>query len=216
MKQIEKNNVVLVIEDLKVENLYTSEFQGKVRVSAHISQERKVSYPSQNMGTGFGGGLFENVQSDPYVSKRHTLIVVPEGQTEQSVQEQSKAFPEATIYRVLSNNIDDVISEREKSAIESGLITKESLKAKYLVRDKDGNVYSTATVDGEVLEGDARKVGLITKSENGELSVEITNPNALLEYKRDIFSRVYREDIDNRVTVKQGAEQVVEHEELAV
>ena len=214
MKQIEKNNVVLVIEDLKVEKLYTSEFQGKMRTSAHISQERKVSYPSQNMGTGFGGGLFENVQSDPYVSKRHTLIVVPEGQTEESVQEQSKKFPEATIYRVVTNNIDDVVSEREKAAIESGLITKESLKPKYIVRDKEGNIYSSMTVDGELLEGEARKVGVVVTSENGETSIEITNPNALLEYKRDIFSQVYHEDIDNRVAVKQNAAQMVEHDAL--
>ena len=211
MKTIEKSNgVKLVINDLQVVTpLYSNEFNGKMRVTAHLTQERETTYPAQNMSTGFGGGLFENVGGEPFKTKRNTLMVVPENMTIEDVKNQAALYPEATIYRIVTNDLDEVISEREKSAIEQGFITKESLKAKYVVRDAEGNVYSTVTQDGEILEGDARKIGFVSK-DGDSLSLEITNPNALLEYKRDIFSRTYVEDVDNRVGVKKNVEAHVE------
>lgn len=214
MKKVSKGNgVVLEIKNMVVNALYSNDFDGKTRVSAHVSQDRVTTYPAQRMDSGFGDGLFDNPEGESFESTRHTLVPVPEGSTEESVATKLGEFDEATIYRVLSNNLDDVISDKERQAIANGLIEKSSLEPRYLVQDSDGNVFANVTVDGEILEDDDRIVGKIVKSEEGN-SVEITNPNAILEYKRDIFSRTYREDVDSRV--KANVAQQVEapaHEE---
>ncbi|MFW5794646.1 MAG: hypothetical protein ACOCV1_04090 [Bacillota bacterium] len=168
------------------------------------------------MDSGFGDGLFDSPEGQSYETTRHTLVPVPEGSTKESVQAKVGEFTDACIYRVLSNSLDEVISDKERQAIETGLIEKESLNHRYLVQDSDGNVFANVTTDGEILEGDARTVGKIVKSEDGEVSVEISNPNAILEYKRDIFSRSYRSDVDNRVKANVAAQveqPAHEHEE---
>ena len=216
MKEIKKENgVSLKIEDMVVKEIYQNEFDGKKRASAHVAQKRVTTYPAQRMDTGFADGLYDSPEGQSYESERHTLVPVPEDATVESVAERVATFTDACIYRLLSNNLDEVISDKEKQAIESGLITKESLKPRYVVRDSEGNVYASVTTDGEVLEGDDRVVGKIVESEEGN-SLEITNPNALLEFKRDIFSREYREDIDNRVKVAVTQAAEVEEHELAV
>jgi len=215
MKEIKKENgVVVTLNDVNVEQLYKNEVEGangqkQTRVSAWLTQKRLTAYPARRMDTGFGDGLFETVQQDPYEQTRNTLVSVPEDADIDKVKEQLGQFEEACIYRILSNNLDDVISEREISAIDQGFITKESLKPRYILRDSEGNIYANYTQDGEILKGDARIVGKIVE-DNGEQSLELTNPNAVLEFKRDIFSREYVEDKDMRehVEVKQPEAQL--------
>jgi len=216
MREIKKDGgIVLNIQDMVVNKLYSNEFDGKVRVSAHLSQKRATVYPAQRMDNGFGDGLFDSPEGETFESTRHTLVSVPEDATEETVAARIKTFTDACIYRKVSNSLDEVISNREKQAIESGLIEKESLKSRYIVRDSEGNVYANVTTDGEVLEGDDRVVGKIVESEDGD-TLEITNPKAILEFKRDIFSREYQEDIDNRVEVNVAQAAVIEEHELAV
>lgn len=209
MKEIKKENgVVVVLGNITVNQIYTNEFDGKVRASAHITQERITTYPGQRFDTGFGDGLFDNPEGQSYVSKRNTLIAVPEDATEEIVAQKISEFPESCIYRILSNSLDEVISDKEKRAVEAGFITKESLEPKYLVQDSEGNVYASTTTDGVILEGDDRKVGKIVDTEEGK-AFELFNPDALLEYKRDVFSREYCEDKDNRVKVTVANRQFV-------
>lgn len=198
MKEIKRSNgSVLTLEKVVVVNTYTNEFDGRKSVSAHLTQKRLTAYPAKRMDTGFGSGLFETEVGKPYEQTRNTLVSVPENTDVNQVVEQLNKFADACIYRIVSNNIDDVVSDREKQAIANGLIEKESLKPRYVVRDSEGNVYSNMTQDGERLEGDNRIIGKVVTTDEGQF-LEITNPNALLEFKRDIFSREFVEDIDNR------------------
>ena len=214
MKEIKKDNgIVTNLEHPEVEELYSNEFEGKTRVSAHVSQKKVTVYPSQRMDTGFGDGLFKNSPGNEYTSTRHTLVVVPEGLSKESVQDKVDEFPDACIYRKLSNNLDEVISSKENQAIESGLINKENLKPRYLVQDSEGNVYSNMTTDGELLED--KVVGKIVTTPEGKV-LEVINPNALFEYKRDIFSREYQEDNDMRETVNAIKKVLEDTQELAV
>lgn len=208
MKEIKKNAIITKIGNVAVVgDLLVNEFNGSIRTSAHLSQTRETFYPSRRMDTGFGDGLFENALGDPYVQTRHTLINVPNGETVENVTAMAAKFEDSTIYRILSNNIDDVLSSKDAEAVAQGLTTREKLASKYVLRDSEGKVYARITQDGEIL--DDTVVGTIVDG-----SVELTVENALLEYKRDIYSREYKEDVDMRVKVATKVAQVEPHMEL--
>ena len=208
MKEIKKNSVVTKIQDITVVgDLLVNEFNGSIRTSAHLSQTRETYYPSRRMDTGFGDGLFENSLGEPFVQTRHTLINVPNGETVENVATMAAKFEESTIYRILSNNIEDVLSSKDAEAVAQGLTTKENLASKYVLRDSAGNVYARVTQDGEIL--DNTVVGTIVDG-----NIDLTVENALLEYKRDIYSREYKEDVDLRVKIEAKVAQAVPHMEL--
>lgn len=161
---------------------------------AHMWQSGKVSYPAQNLSTGFGDGLFDAGETKDFdIKARHTLVPLPKGTTEQDIKKKLMTCTAPIIYRILSNNPEDVISDKDRASIAQGFITKQQKLAKLILQDSEGNVYANFENDGTQLEGDDRIIGTVADGE-----IEITNKRAVLEYKRDIFSPVFKEDEDKR------------------
>jgi len=217
------DSVKAEIAELKLMGLYSNEFDSPngpiTRSSAHVSQDRSTIYPERNMSTGFGAGLFDNPDGNSYPSTRHTLVPIPNGLNEDQVKQQiEKVAKDGCIFRILSNEVIDVLSAKEKDALARGFIeSMEVLAARHIVRDTEGLVYASYTKDGKRLEPDNRVVGKVVVDDNGRaIDVEITNADALLEYKTDVFSREYTEDVDKRKYIQRGVstEVVVEHGEL--
>lgn len=197
MKFKEKSRTV-ELKSTNVVDMYVNEFANGTSKSVYITQERTTTYPAKRFDTGFGDGLYDNPDGKSYDQTRHVLVNVPEDETLESVEERIKALPNACIFRILSHNFDDVLGERELGAIEAGYREKEDFRTRFLVRDSEGNVYSSMTKDGKALKDDDRVIGKIVEDDEGNEIFEQTNPNAMVEYKRDIFSREYKPDIDLR------------------
>jgi uncharacterized protein YuzE len=217
MREIKINDSVkLMLAEITVEEIFEKEFDndGKkvVSTSAHVKQERVMCYPSKNMGTGHGDGLFDNPVGNEYPSERHTLVAVPEGSDTNAVKGQIGKFKESCIFRILSNDIMDVIGTKNKAALDNSQTDLDILKARYVVRDGEGTIYATHLEDGTELGENERAIGTIVSDDDGKvIGMNITNKNALLEYKVDVFSREFRKDEDKRQFVKKGtADEVVE------
>jgi len=188
-KQSKETNGVKREMSLSVHKLNDSEF-GK---SVTLMQETTITYPSKRMDTGFGKGLFNSTPGKTYTNKRYALIKTPEEATEKVVEDQLSKVPNACIYRILSNDIQDIITDSERAAIKEELTSLERLEDRYEVQDSEGNRYAQGklrvTRDGEVIE------------------------NMPKEFKRDVFSTEYKEDIDLRQFV--GVEQTSKTDAVA-
>ena len=211
MKKIKINDAVtLELAPLAFQELFVNEFEGgRVSTSAHLSQERTMVYPARNLGTGFGDGLFDNPEGDKYASTRHTLVSVPEGSDEEVIKAKLEGTEDGTIFRILSNNIMDVIGSKNKNALEQGLTDLDVLRARHIVQNGDGDIFANYTKDGNELPEEERVVGKVIKEDGKTVGMEITNENAILEYKTDVFSRTYRADEDKRKFVNVGTQEEV-------
>lgn len=205
---VEKNGKKVALDVATVDRVMSREYNGSTNSVALIVQERTTTYPKKRMDTGFGDGLFENVEGDGFDQTRRTLIPIPNGAEEDAVQEKLAGFENACIYRILSNNLDDVISSREMDGITAGFRTKEYYKSRRVLRNADGDVFGSVDTEGKPLEN--RIIGKIVEAEDGEQTLEITNPDALIEYRRDIFSREYVSDIDTRVRANASTQNEIE------
>jgi hypothetical protein len=111
---------------------------------AQIRQVVTTEYPSMRVGNSssdllFSESSFNIPAGQSYNSTRVTWIPVPAGTTAAQVTERLSAVPDARIYRVISNNVNDVLTSEQHQAISAGLRTLESFKDSLLVRDSEGN-----------------------------------------------------------------------------
>jgi len=173
-KQVFETNGIKKELTLSVHTMNESEF-GK---SATLKQDCTITYPSKRMDTGFGKGLFDSMAGKAFVTSRYALIKTPADATNELVEQQLKSFPQACIYRVLSNDIDDIISDSERSAIKEGFTTLEAYEDRYEVQDGKGNRYAQ---------------GKVRVTNDGEVVEQLPK-----EFKRDIFSTVFMDDRDFR------------------
>jgi len=111
---------------------------------AQLRQVVTTEYPSVKLGNSnsdllFGEDAFNLPAGQSYDSTRITWIPVPEGTTAEKVAERLEATPDARIYRVISNNVADVMTEEQHQSVKAGLRTMEDFKDSLIVRDSDGN-----------------------------------------------------------------------------
>jgi len=140
----------------------------------HVNQVITTIYPSSRMSNDFSSGLFDDEEGKTYESTRHTLIKLPGELEIDAIQNQLDKFKEGNINRVLTNNINDILTDGDMWAINTGKTTLEDLESKYEVQDSNGVRYA----QGKVNDG--------------------TYPK---EFKRDFYNKTYIADEDKRENI---------------
>lgn len=162
---------------LEVTRVYKSEWQKEGTLTAEIKQTVKTSsfYPSKSVSNdmqdnvfvtkdfGFKDQIFENEET------RIAWMDVPANSTIETVVAQLKQFPNATLYRVLSNK--PILTSDQKYAVEAELTTVDIIGARQVVRYPESH------------------------SQAGSL---VLDPNGKPQYRQVFFKASAIEDIDSR------------------
>lgn len=114
---------------------------------AQLRQSVMTIYPSARVTNSLSSGLYDSTEfslpaGQSYSSTRVTWIPVPKGTSLAEVQATLAKFPQARIARIISNNLEDVLTEEQKSAVTSGLTTMSVLEDKHIIKDASGAVVS--------------------------------------------------------------------------
>lgn len=83
----------------------------------HVMQTVTTNYPSGRGGNSMSSALFADDKfgvGQSFDSERHCLIPAPKGATAKQAQALLAKLPTACIYRVLSYNVEDVLTEEQK------------------------------------------------------------------------------------------------------
>lgn len=92
-----------------------------------VKQTTTSTYASARGGNDLSGSLFSQSafgEGETYTSDRYALISLPVGTTEEEVVSQLATLPNACIYRILSNDVNDVLSSDQKEMVRKGLSSK--------------------------------------------------------------------------------------------
>ena len=148
--------------EVREEEIKTSQYTKAGTVQATLRQrvETVSYYPTTSLSNNMSDNLFSvadftGIQSDPRttVENRVTWMTVPEGTTADQILARLQNYPEATIYRVLSNH--PILTDKQTSALKAGLGSMETYAKAQLVKygfQPDGNpIFDEAT--GEVKSG---------------------------------------------------------------
>lgn len=192
MQKVSKSGVKRDYKPVEVVEIFTN-----FKSVAHLQQDIESIYPGRRMSNNKSTGLFDQPDDgQKFNVTRHCLIAIPEGTTVEQVASQLSKNPNGVIQRVVTNNIQDVLTDGDVWAMKNRnpetnqpYATLESLKEKYETRDKEGNRYSA---------------GQMRISVTGE----IINDSLPEEFTRNFYQREYTEDLDLRekVTVEETAE----------
>ena len=145
-----------------------------------------------------------NVNRD-FESVRYCLARVPANYTLEQVQAKFDAHPDSVIYRVLSNNVFDVMTEEQKNMFNRGQLT-------YFQRDSENKI---------VLDEQNRPIVKLADKEYLEDRYEVRDksltrwldPNGKRQYRQHYFSKTIHSDIDLRVNVVSGTRNINLNEE---
>lgn len=120
--------------------------------SAQLRQVVTTTYPALRVGNSKTSNLFdlsqfELPQGQSYESTRITWINVPKGTTVEQVEAALAAKPNSRIYKSISFNVEDVMTEEQKTAVRVGLRSIEEFEEQLRVQrtDENGN---TVDIDG--------------------------------------------------------------------
>lgn len=110
---------------------------------AQVRQEVTTEYPAARIGNSGTIGLFDEdefnlPEGQTYTSTRVAWFSVPAGTTEEEVNARLAKATNARIYRVYSNNLQDVLTDEQKAALASGIVTEQQLYDRHIVRDEKG------------------------------------------------------------------------------
>jgi hypothetical protein len=166
---IKKNFAAITVDEVK-----PSQYKAEID-QAQVRQVVTTTYPSKRAGNSLSDSLFSTEDFDfadgkTYQSTRITWIDVPKGTTKEKVADLLAQKPAATIQRVISNNVLDVLTDEQKSAIQRGIRTVAEYKESLLVKDGNGD---------------------LLKNADGSLQAP--------QYRQHFFKAVATEDIDLRV-----------------
>lgn len=168
-----------VLSKVTVSRVYESDYQAKGTLTAELRQEVTVvsRYPGTRITNSENDNIFElsdfRMGENVYerTSQRVAWINVPDGTTLEAAREKLEKFPNAVLYRVLSNH--PILSDSEQYALDSGEYPVDigTFSDKQLVRYGDND-------------------------ENA--GMPIPDRNGKPQYRKICFSREHREDMDNR------------------
>lgn len=161
----------------KVEAVKVFEGTGKTN-AVHITQVTTKEYPSARYSNDKADGIFSNPTGEVYTSKRHALAAVPKNTEIDAIQKQLDTMGGACIYRITSNDIDDVLTDGDRYSLGNGDLEVENLKDKYESKNSEGDVFSN---------GEENNDGILPR-----------------EYTRNFFSAVEKSDKDLRKPVEEA------------
>lgn len=112
---------------------------------AQIRQKVTTVYPAAKVGNSAASALFGVDEyglpdGQEYTSERVTWIDIPKGYTKEQVAKRLKELPKARIYRKISNNLMDVLTEEQKSMISNGTLKLSEVEDKRTVRNSEGDI----------------------------------------------------------------------------
>lgn len=123
---VNSNGIKTQFAAIKVDEVKRSSF-GKVNIAV-LRQQVKTTYPASRAGNSMSDSLF--AQNDfkavgkEYINDRVTFIKVPLEATVETVQAKLDKLPEARIYRIMSSNFQDVMTDEQKEAVDKGISSK--------------------------------------------------------------------------------------------
>lgn len=166
---------------LVVSRVYKSDYQKEGTLTAELKQTitTKSFYPTKAIANSLNGNVFSTSDfgftDQEYTSTetRVAWIDVPVNSTVDTVKAKLAQFPEAGLYRIMSNH--PIISDTEKYAINSP--------------ELNVNVDTFA---------DRQAVRYPDNAENGQGGKLAVDTNGKLQYRRVAFSPTKVEDIDQR------------------
>lgn len=205
-----ENGLERVYNNVKLHAFGTNEYGNW----ASLSQDVVTKYPGKRMSNSLSDGFFEDEDIKDYSQTRYALIKVPENVTEEQMrilvegdENNSPKFPDAVISRTLSYDVNKVITDEERWAINEGNTTEEAVVARKLVQDGEGNVYSDL-IDGEKKE-ESEVIGLVEKDENGKtVDWTLTTEGAEPMFKVDTFHQSFKEDKNLCVVKAEKAQEI--------
>ena len=164
---------------------------------AELRQTVTRHYPSARANNSITDALFSagefDFSSSDFEQVRVVWINIPLGKTKQDVEKQLEKFVDATIYRMLADNVQQVLSAEQLHAIDSPDFdySLESAQRSHIVMavDDDGMPRAIAS-NGETL------VGAVELDADGKITA-ILEP-AGLQYSSKGFALNQTDDIDLR------------------
>ena len=130
---------------IAISRIYQADYQKEGSMTAELKQTIKTTsfYPSKSVSNDMQDNIFGTKefgyaeQSYENEEVRVAWINVPKNATEASVMEQLNKFPEATLYKVLSNK--PILTSDQKYAVKEGITSLEAIASKQVVRYGDGH-----------------------------------------------------------------------------
>jgi type IV secretory pathway VirJ component len=111
---------------------------------AQIRQTIISTYPGKKVENSMSDSLFDieafNIEGTEYKSTRMAWVLVPNGVTKEQVEAMLATKPKARICKKYSNKLVDVLTDEQKYALSAGIVTKEQLQDKHVIKDSAGNV----------------------------------------------------------------------------
>ena len=163
--------------NLNVTKVYKSDWQKDGTLTAEIKQTvtTNTSYPSKSVSNNMQDNVFGNkdfgfsTKDFKNEENRVAWIDVPVGATEETVATQLASFPDATLYKVLSNR--PILTDSQKYAVEQKLTTVDIIGSRQVVRYPESH----------------EKAGSLVLDVNGKI-----------QYRQVFFKASSIEDIDKR------------------
>lgn len=91
---------------------------------AIVRQTVESVYPGARGGNSLSSALFADSafgEGQTYTSDRVCIVKVPKGTTKAQVEAKLRQHPQARIYRIMSFNFKDCMTDEQKSAIDNGI-----------------------------------------------------------------------------------------------
>ena len=201
-KTIETNRGTLEVTlgKVTVDSVGPHPFHEGERDQAQIRQVYITHYPSSRPNSSLVEDLFEISEfglesSLDAENVRVTWIDIPLGTTQQQVEAQLEKFQESTVYRILGDDVRQVMTAGQMHAAHSDEYPDydtDKAKRKHVVMrvNQKSGLPVPITKDGQELEGS------VTLTENGKVA-EIIDETGF-QYRATGWARNYKEDIDLR------------------
>jgi len=164
---------------LVVSRVYKSDYQKAGTLTAELKQTitTKSFYPTKSISNSLNGNIFSTTDfgfTDQEYSADETRVAwidVPVGSTVDTVKAKLASFPQAGLYKIMSNH--PIISDTEQYAINSDELNVDldTFAKRQAVRYPDASEYA------------------------GQL---VSDPNGKLQYRRVAFSAIAMDDVDQR------------------
>ncbi len=167
---------------------------------AEVRQTVINHYPSARPYSSLIAPLFElgefGFDSTDHENERVCWINIPMGKTKQDVEKQLKKFPDATIYRILADKVEMVLSEEQLFALKSDQFDysiDQAMKSHLIMLVQESGIPCPVSATGTWLE-DA-----VELNEAGKVTAILDESE--LQYASKGFSLEFKHDVDLRAEV---------------
>jgi hypothetical protein len=176
-----------VIGEIKVDEIFTSDYQKEDTVTAQLRQVIKITsyYPTKRISNNMQDNLFSidefGFEEKAYVNSENRVcwLDVPKNTTIEQIVEKLEKAKDACLYKVLSNK--PILTDNQEYAISQNIRTYDEFANSQVIRYPEGT-----KIEGE--NGEMEDVsGQIVLDKNGKV-----------QYRRVFFSTSKKADLDYR------------------